>query len=100
MVLEARAAVADLLGAEPAGVVFGRSMTQLTFDVARTLARGWGPSDEVVVTRLDHDANIRPWVQAAESAGATVRWVDLDPATGPHHAPRIVRSRLRTLAGA
>jgi cysteine desulfurase family protein (TIGR01976 family) len=82
VVLGARAAVADLLGADPRGVVFGRSMTQLTMDVARTMATRWGPGDEVVVTRLDHDANIRPWVIAAERAGATVRWLDLDPATG------------------
>ena len=68
----ARGAVGDLLGADVGGVVFGRSMTQLTYDLARTMARAWGPGDEVVVTRLDHDANIRPWVQAAERAGATV----------------------------
>jgi cysteine desulfurase family protein (TIGR01976 family) len=79
--LAARAAMADLLGAEPGGIVFGRSMTQITFDVARTFARDWGPGDEVVVTRLDHDANIRPWVSAAERAGATVRWLDFDPGT-------------------
>jgi cysteine desulfurase family protein (TIGR01976 family) len=82
VVLGARAAVADLLGADPAGVVFGRSATQLTFDLARTLAAGWGPGDEVVVSRLDHDANVRPWVHAAEAVGATVRWVAFDPATG------------------
>ncbi len=81
IVLGARAAVADLLGADPRGVVFGRSMTALTFDLARTLGRGWGPGDEVVVSRLDHDANVRPWVVAAERAGATVRWVDFDPDT-------------------
>jgi cysteine desulfurase family protein (TIGR01976 family) len=74
----ARAAVADLLGADPGGVVFGPSATALTYLVARTLAQGWGPGDEVVVSRLDHDANVRPWVQA----GATVRWADVDPATG------------------
>ena len=79
VVAEARSAVADLLGGAPAGVVFARSMTQMTFDLSRALAKGWGPTDEVVVTRLDHDANIRPWVLAAESAGATVRWVDFDP---------------------
>ena len=57
-------------------------MTQLTIDMARTLAREqWGPGDEVVVTRLDHDSNIRPWVLAAESVGATVRWLDFDPRT-------------------
>jgi cysteine desulfurase family protein (TIGR01976 family) len=63
-------------------VVFGRSMTQLTMETARTLAQHWGPGDEVVVTRLDHDSNIRSWVHAAERVGATVRWLDLDPATG------------------
>lgn len=82
VVLGARAAVADLLGADPGGVVFGRSMTQLTYDLARALAKQWGPEDEVVVTRLDHDANIRPWVDAARSVGATVRWADPDPTTG------------------
>jgi len=82
VVLDARAAVADLTGADPGGVVFGRSMTQLTYDMARTLAQQWGPGDEVVVTRLDHDANIRPWVQAAEAVGATVRWADFDADTG------------------
>jgi cysteine desulfurase family protein (TIGR01976 family) len=82
VVLGARSAVADLLGADPRGVVFGRSATQLTFDLARTLAAGWGPGDEVVVSRLDHDANVRPWVHAAEAVGATVRWVAFDPATG------------------
>lgn len=79
---QAREAVADLLGADPDGVVFGRSMTQLTYDMSRALAKGWGAGDEVVVTRLDHDANIRPWVQAAERAGATVRWADFDAETG------------------
>jgi len=82
VVAEARQAMADLLGGTPGGVVFGRSMTQLTYDVARALAKGWGPGDEVVVTRLDHDANIRPWVQAASHAGATVRWAAFDRDTG------------------
>jgi cysteine desulfurase family protein (TIGR01976 family) len=82
IVVAARGAMADLLGAEPQGIVFGRSMTALTFDMARTVARTWEPGDEVVVSRLDHDANIRPWVLAAAAVGATVRWVDFDPATG------------------
>ena len=82
VVVDARRAVADLLGGDPRGVVFGRSMTQLTYDVSRALAKQWQPGDEVVVTRLDHDANVRPWVQAAEAVGATVRWADLDRATG------------------
>jgi len=81
VVTGARQAVADLLGGEPGSVVFGRSMTALTYDVARALAKQWGPGDEVVVTRLDHDANIRPWVAAAHNAGATVRWVGFDRET-------------------
>ena len=81
IVVEARRAVADLLGCAVDGVVFGRSMTALTFDISRTLASTWRPGDEVVVTRLDHDANIRPWVVAAERVGATVRWVDFDKET-------------------
>ncbi len=82
VVAEARSAVADLLGCTPEGVVFARSMTQMTYDLSRTLAKEWGPGDEVVVTRLDHDANIRPWVQAADAVGATVRWVEFDRETG------------------
>jgi len=77
-VLAARAAMADLLGADPGGIVFGRSMTSLTFEMSRTLAATWAPGDEIVVTRLDHDANIRPWVIAAQRAGVTVRWAEFD----------------------
>ncbi len=77
-VADARAAMADLLGADPAGVVFARSMTQATYDVARTLAKTWARDDEVVVTRLDHDGNVRPWVHAAEAAGAQLRWAEFD----------------------
>ena len=79
---ECRAALGDLLGADPRGIVFGRSATALTYDLSRALARTWAPGDEVVVTRLDHDANVRPWVQAAAAVGAVVRWADFDPATG------------------
>ena len=78
---DARQAAADLLGADPRGVVLGHSMTANTYVLAGALARTWAPGDEVVVSRLDHDANIRPWVQAAERAGATVRWADVDDAT-------------------
>lgn len=79
VVVAARQAMADLLGCSAKGVAFGRSMTQLTYDVSRALARQWAPGDEVVVTRLDHDANVRPWVQAAEAVQATVRWAAFDP---------------------
>ncbi len=101
VVVAARAAMADLVGGVPGGVVFGRSMTQLTYDLARTLARGWGAGDEVVVTRLDHDANIRPWVQAAEAVGATVRWADFDPASGEltvEHVTAQLSDRTRLVA--
>ena len=101
VVREARQAVADLTGGVPGGVVFGRSATVLTYDLARTLSAGWGPGDEVVVTRLDHDANIRPWVQAAEAAGATVRWADFDPATGeldPAGVGALLSDRTRLVA--
>ncbi len=79
---ECRQAVADLTGGDPAGVILGPNMTTLTYRLAGTLARGWRPGDEVVVSRLDHDANVRPWVQAAERAGATVRWAEVDTSTG------------------
>jgi cysteine desulfurase family protein (TIGR01976 family) len=74
---ECRRAVADLVGGQPEGVILGPNMTTLTYRLAGTLAAGWGPGDEVVVTRLDHDANVRPWVQAATRAGGTVRWADV-----------------------
>ena len=79
---ECRQAVADLTGGDPAGVILGPNMTTLTYRLAGTLARSWRPGDEVVVSRLDHDANVRPWVQAAERAGATVRWAEVDLSTG------------------
>jgi cysteine desulfurase family protein (TIGR01976 family) len=82
VVVGCRAALGDLLATDPGGVVFGRSATALTFEVARAMAQRWGPGDEVVVTRLDHDGNIRPWVIAAERSGATVRWAGFDRETG------------------
>ena len=77
-----RLAMADLVNGHPRGIVHGRSTTQLIYDFSRHLSKQWKPGDEVVVTRLDHDSNVRPWVQAAERAGATVRWVAFDAATG------------------
>jgi cysteine desulfurase family protein (TIGR01976 family) len=82
IVAECRAAVADLVGGHPDGVVLGPNMTTLTYRLAAALSRDWAPGDEVVVSRLDHDANVRPWVQAASRAGATVRWAEVDTATG------------------
>jgi cysteine desulfurase family protein (TIGR01976 family) len=97
----AREAVADLVGGVPEGVAFGPSATALTYLVARTLSRSWGPGDEVVVSRLDHDANVRPWVQAAEHAGATVRWASVDVATGSLPAAQyssLINARTRLVA--
>jgi cysteine desulfurase family protein (TIGR01976 family) len=78
----ARTAVADLFGARPDDyVAFGMNMTSLNFSLSRALAATWGPGDEVVVTRLDHDANIAPWLRAAADRGATVKWVPFDTTT-------------------
>ena len=82
IVSAARSAVADLVGGVPAGVILGANMTTLTYGIARTLARTWRPGDELVVSRLDHDANIRPWIQLAEEAGVLVRWAEVDIETG------------------
>lgn len=79
LVAEARRAVADLVGGRPEGVVFGGSATALTYRFAATLAATWRPGDEVVLSRLDHDANVRPWVQVAGRAGAVVRFAEVDP---------------------
>jgi cysteine desulfurase family protein (TIGR01976 family) len=76
----ARAAVADFLGAaRPEEIIFGQNMTSLTLHMSRSLARTLQAGDEIVVTRLDHDANIAPWLLIAEDRGCTVRWVEFDP---------------------
>ncbi|MCV2393123.1 cysteine desulfurase-like protein [Actinotalea sp. M2MS4P-6] len=77
-----RAALGDLLGVDPGTVVVGRSATSLTFEMSRAISSTWREGDEVVITRLEHDANANPWLIAAERRGATVRWADFDPATG------------------
>jgi cysteine desulfurase family protein (TIGR01976 family) len=96
-----RAAVAALTGGHPDGVVLGPNMTTLTYRLAGALAKDWRSGDEVVVSRLDHDANIRPWTQAAERAGATVRWAAVDPATGELPADQyrdLITERTRLVA--
>ena len=77
LIQEARNAGADFLGCDPGEVIFGQNSTSLLLHLSRSLGRTWGPGDEIVVTRLDHDANVRPWLLAARDAGATVRWVDV-----------------------
>lgn len=80
IVRAARLAMMDFLNARrPEEIVFGQNMTSLTFAVSRAISRNWQPGDEVVLTRLDHDANISPWLMVAEDHGVTVRWLDFDP---------------------
>ncbi len=77
---DARRAMAAFLGASrPEEIVFGPNMTSLTFQISRALAREFLPGDEIIVTRLDHDANIAPWQLVAEDRGCLVRWLDFDP---------------------
>lgn len=79
---QARSAVADLFGCAPGEIVFGQNMTSLVYSLSRALARSWDPGDNIVLTRLDHDANVTTWRQAAEDAGVEVRFVDFDPTNG------------------
>src|SRR3954451_20216905 len=81
LVASTRATLGRLLGGDPRGIVLGPSMTALTLRFAATIGRDLGPGDEVVCTRLDHDANVAPWLIAAERAGATVRFADPEPET-------------------
>ena len=76
-----RRVLAELLGADPRGVVIGPNMTSLTLKFAGAVARELGPGDEIVCTRLDHDANVGPWLLAAERSGATVRFAEPDRET-------------------
>src|SRR3712207_7929306 len=78
----ARAAVADLVGGVSTGVVLGPDPSRLTWTLARALARTWRPGDEVVVSRLDHDANVRPWVELATPPGVGGRWAGVGIETG------------------
>ncbi|HEU4827759.1 MAG TPA: cysteine desulfurase-like protein, partial [Gemmatimonadales bacterium] len=103
--LAAREAFADFLNAGPEEIAFGANMTTLTFHLARGLARAWGPGDEIVVTELDHHANVAPWQAVARERGIALRvvrmlpdsgtldWADLEHALGP-------RTRLVALGAA
>jgi selenocysteine lyase/cysteine desulfurase len=101
LVWSAREACAELLGGQPEGIVFGESMTSLTMRIAAAVGRTLGPGDEVVVTRLDHDGNVRPWVLAAERAGASVRFAEPDRATlalTPENVAAVLSERTRWVA--
>ena len=78
---DAHAAAAAFLGAAPDEIVFGLNSTSLIFHFSRMVARDWRPGDEIVLTRMDHDGNVAPWIIAAEERGVTVRWLDFDPET-------------------
>ncbi len=94
--------LADFVGADdPESVIFGANMTSITLHISQSLARTWQPGDEVIVTRLDHDANVTPWVLAAEAAGAVVRHVDLHPEDGTlnqEHYRSLLNERTRLVA--
>ena len=81
-IADARQALADFLGATPEEVAFGANMTTLTFHLARSLGRGYGPGDEIVVTELDHHANVDPWRALERERGVTIRVVRMIPETG------------------
>ncbi|MCC6166213.1 MAG: cysteine desulfurase-like protein [Caldilineaceae bacterium] len=78
VIAAARQAAADLLGATPQEIVFGNNMTSLTFHLSRSLGRALRPGDEIIVTRLDHDANVAPWVALARDLGASLQTIDVD----------------------
>jgi cysteine desulfurase family protein (TIGR01976 family) len=97
----AREALADLFNASPREVAFGNNMTTITFHVARALGRAWGPGDELVVTELDHQANVAPWRALAKERGVTIRSVPFDVQTGElvwSELERAVTSKTRLLA--
>jgi cysteine desulfurase family protein (TIGR01976 family) len=101
LLLRARESFADFLNASPREVAFGNNMTTLSFHVARALGRAWGPGDEIVVTELDHQANVAPWRALAKERGLTVRCVPFDAATGEliwEELDRAVTERTRLVA--
>jgi cysteine desulfurase family protein (TIGR01976 family) len=98
---DARAALADFLGASPREIAFGANMTTLTFHLGRALARAWGEGDEIVVTELDHHANVDPWRALAKERGLTVRTVRMIPTEGrldEEDLARAIGPRTRLLA--
>ena len=82
LIAASRQALADLLGANPGEIAFGANMTTLTFHLARALGRGWGAGDEIVITELDHHANVAPWRALERERGVTIRPVPFVPASG------------------
>lgn len=98
----AHEAMAELLGGTSGReIVIGQSMTMLTFQIARSLGRGWGPGDEIIVTRMDHEGNVSPWLRMAEDRGLTVRWLPFNRDTWriePENLRPLLSSKTRLLA--
>ena len=82
MIAESRAALADFLNAAPNEIAFGQNMTTITFHLARAIGRGLGAGDEIVLTELDHHANVAPWRALERERGITIKLVAMDPASG------------------
>jgi cysteine desulfurase family protein (TIGR01976 family) len=98
---DTRQAVADFLGAQADEVAFGANMTTLTFAISRALSRTWDPNTEVIVTELDHRANVDPWLLAAAEGGARVRWVRVNPETltlEPDDVERAITDKTKLVA--
>lgn len=105
MLLAARGTFAAFFNGRADEVAFGANMTTLTFHLSRGLGRGWGPGDEVIVTELDHHANIAPWEALATERGITLRWLPMDPERGTLRLDRLPellgpRTRLLAIGGA
>jgi cysteine desulfurase family protein (TIGR01976 family) len=99
--IKSRQALADFLNASPLEIAFGANMTTLTFHLARALGRGFGPGDEIVVTELDHRANVDPWLALARERGITIRTARMIPETGQldwEHLDGLIGDRTRLLA--
>ena len=98
---DAHAAMADLIGGRPDEIAFGPNMTSLTLAASRALSREWQAGDNIVLTRLDHDANVAPWLAAAADKGVEVRWLDFSPDTGRlayDTLPGLIDARTRLVA--
>lgn len=101
IIARSRQALADLLNARPDEIAFGANMTTLTFHLARALGRGWEPGDEVVVTELDHHANVAPWTALAKERGITIRTARMIPEAGIldwRHLERQIGPKTRLVA--
>jgi cysteine desulfurase family protein (TIGR01976 family) len=100
LVTQARLTAADLLGADPDETIFGANMTTLAFALTRTAGRSWNEGDEIVVTKLDHDANVSPWLELARDRNLTVHFVDINEDTTLDLADlqRLLSDRTRVVA--